>query len=595
MKPIIAIHPHHDANVTIYDPDQNEYYIIELSKIIEEKHFSFIFTDPEVLTNVLREFLRQLRINFGIRNDFSKLILPKVIAGFQNKHSSFIDHGLIEVLRAINWQDIEIIGGKYRHHEQHAYSGYLQSPFKKAFVLAYDGGGEGGVSHSVYTLDDGNMTFGKSEPYKMSWAYTEAGRIYFPEIKETMRLDQAGKFMALTSFGKNVIEEIWNSNDYISCFKQDLELEKADIYYKEWYESGPGMYGGVFLAKAHPKATRDRWGLPNNPGGSPKHGLTAFWNKIQAKHSIACLEYNQYDKYDAAYTSQQWLNATMFKLFDNDYMDMIKECDNNVVLTGGTAMNILTNSALRERYPDINFYVPPNPGDEGLSLGLMAGYLFKNNLIQKENKRLDFKFKDTYPQDWHTANYETEISISQIVAMLKEGKILGLMQGRMENGPRALGNRSIVCAANIKGMKDKINSSVKFREWFRPFAPVCRKQDAPEYFDFPDFEGMDTMAYSVMVKPEYRSELESITHVDGSARLQTVTKEDNALLYNILSEFNGVLLNTSLNIKGMPIVNRIAGSKNSARTMLKRSYKDKSRGLDGVIVKAPNDKLYLFA
>jgi len=175
-----------------------------------------------------------------------------------------------------------------------------------------------------------------------------------------------------------------------------------------------------------------------------------------------------------------------------------------------------------------------------------------------------------------------ETSVGEIVDLLKDGKILGLIQAECEFGPRALGFRSILCDATAKGMKNILNAKVKNREWFRPFAPVCRLEDAPKYFDSPNFRNTEHMSYTVDVKEEYREELEPITHADGTARLQTVTRFTNGLLYAILTGMDGILLNTSFNVQGKPILNTLK----DAKTIL-----DKTR-LDYVIYLDDNNVLW---
>ena len=147
--------------------------------------------------------------------------------------------------------------------------------------------------------------------------------------------------------------------------------------------------------------------------------------------------------------------------------------------------------------------------------------------------------------------------------MIKEGKIGGIIKGYSEVGPRALGNRSIICDPSFPEMKDIINAKVKFREWFRPFAPVCREEDKDLYFD--NAFDSEYMSYAPHVKVEYRKVFPSITHEDGTARLQTVTKEQNTLFYDILTELKergnpAVIMNTSFNIKGKPILTSIEDS-----------------------------------
>ena len=126
-------------------------------------------------------------------------------------------------------------------------------------------------------------------------------------------------------------------------------------------------------------------------------------------------------------------------------------------------------------------------------------------------------------------------------------------------GPRALGNRSILCDPSISGVKDVLNKKVKFREWFRPFAPIVRLEDAQEYFVF-DIES-PYMSFAAEVVDTYKDELKEIVHSDGTARLQTLRRETNPLIWELLAHYKetygrGVLLNTSFNMKGRPILSR---------------------------------------
>jgi carbamoyltransferase len=152
---------------------------------------------------------------------------------------------------------------------------------------------------------------------------------------------------------------------------------------------------------------------------------------------------------------------------------------------------------------------------------------------------------------------ESDESYSFAVKQLKEGKILAWHQGRLEFGPRALGNRSIIANPMLPEMKDALNARVKFREGFRPFAAIVLEEDCGVYFDhdYPD----PFMLRVYNVREEYKTKLPSITHVDGTIRIQTVNKEENIEMYNLLTAFKketgfGTLINTSFNIKGEPIV-----------------------------------------
>jgi len=137
-------------------------------------------------------------------------------------------------------------------------------------------------------------------------------------------------------------------------------------------------------------------------------------------------------------------------------------------------------------------------------------------------------------------------------------KILGYICGRSEVGPRALGNRSILCYPDIAGLKDRLNAEIKFREWYRPFGAICKLESLSKYFE--NACESPYMNFCPVLKPEYR--FDSITHIDQTCRIQTVTREQHPEIYDLLTEMEklgavGLLLNTSFNIKGLPILTRL--------------------------------------
>ena len=252
------------------------------------------------------------------------------------------------------------------------------------------------------------------------------------------------------------------------------------------------------------------------------------------------------EAYDIAATSQ-FVFEELFLEVAQPWFD--KYPDLPVCITGGCGLNILLNTRLKQEF-NKEVFVGPNPNDCGLSVGLMANHL-------KPSKPIDITYAGPELFDYillseyietMPINPVTEYDIDTLVSDLEKGEIIGVARGRMEHGPRALGNRSILCNPAIKEMKDTLNQKVKHREWYRPFAPIVRLEDVSEYFDW---EGESRwMTFCPTVKKEWRKKLPSITHVDGTARVQTVTKEQNPWIYELLTKFKektgvGVLLNTS--------------------------------------------------
>ncbi len=229
--------------------------------------------------------------------------------------------------------------------------------------------------------------------------------------------------------------------------------------------------------------------------------------------------------------------ATQYE-FERKFAELVskiiinKEEDRQLMFSGGGSMNIINNTIYKA-------FVSPNSDDRGLALGCLL-YLLKP-FDPIDSTYLGSAPYDEQPQGRPHTTF-------QVAQMLTQGKILGLIQNRMEHGARALGNRSILCLPT-KGMKAKLNNEVKHREWFRPFAAVCRKEDAHKYFW--EYDNHRWMTNNVYVKT---NSMPAITHADNTCRLQTVTKEENPFLYELLG-YHPVLLNTSFNIMGKPILN----------------------------------------
>lgn len=251
--------------------------------------------------------------------------------------------------------------------------------------------------------------------------------------------------------------------------------------------------------------------------------------------------------------------ATSQRAFENVFFECAESFlrqfpDLPVHCTGGCGLNILLNTRLVEEFGRTVF-VEPNPSDCGLAVGMLANTL-------RPDDSFDVTYAGIEPLDkrqllYYVHQHRAEpCALDELVDDLTRGMIVGLMHGRSEHGPRALGNRSILCAPTA-GMQETLNRKVKGREYYRPFAPVVRLEDLERYFEWKSESRW--MTFSPRVRSAYQQCLASVTHVDGTARVQTVTEVQNELLYQILSEYalkagTGVLLNTSLNTAGRPIV-----------------------------------------
>jgi carbamoyltransferase len=397
------------------------------------------------------------------------------------------------------------------HHESHAASGFYQSDYNEALIVSFDGGGNDGFFNIYHAENRKQITEIDRLVIDLGFAYMSFGD-YLGDIKMEPALNYgnlvySGKIMGLCSYGK-VREEWYNP-------------------IKDYYLSKPSGENYLDLLVEL----------------SEKTGIV-FSKQNRLKSD---------DEYDLAKTSQV--------VFEDIFIETIKPYLNQfpdipLILVGGCALNILLNTRLKEEL-DRDVFIPPNPNDCGIASGLMLNFL-------KPDKAIDLTYSGIPVLDYDTLfsileekyNYESE-NINTVAKKLHEGNIIGVVRGTSEHGPRALGNRSIICDPTKPNMKDTLNEKVKHREWYRPFAPVVRLEDVSKYFEM---EGESRwMSFCPKVKEEWRETLVSITHVDGTARVQTVTREQNEWLYDLITEFEkisgvGVLLNTSFNVNGKPIL-----------------------------------------
>jgi len=237
----------------------------------------------------------------------------------------------------------------------------------------------------------------------------------------------------------------------------------------------------------------------------------------------------------------------------------------NVCLAGGVALNSKANGKIAASGLVDKFFVQPAASDDGVALGAaLAGYLDNNGRLPNRAMRhgywgpgFDDEAIEAALQTYKLRYIRVADPAASAAELLANGKILGWFQGRMEFGPRALGSRSILADPRDPEMNAKVNNAVKFREWWRPFAPSFTKEAAGEYLE--SATDSPFMILTAQVKPEKRRIIPSVTHVDGSARPQTVEKEVNPLYWRLIDEFGKrtgvpVIMNTSFNLRGEAIV-----------------------------------------
>lgn len=347
--------------------------------------------------------------------------------------------------------------------------------------------------------------------------------------------------VTIDAIGEFDTTSIWHGDKEKGIFKK-LSSEK--------YPKSLGLFYSAMTDRVGLKANEDEYILMGMSGyGDPFRFYYDVHRIYHSSHNFhrGCKDFlpdlKEEDYFDLAAATQYVYEIALERLLEKTRKTTKQK---NLVLMGGCALNCLANR-LASKYFD-NTWIMPNPGDAGSSLGAILAQTKKQ--AEWEGPYLGFNIEGDYPTD-------------ELFNELKTTGIVGVANGKAEFGPRALGNRSLLADPRGQQMKDVVNK-IKKRQEFRPFAPVILQEDAHKFFNVDrDFES-PYMQYIVTCKqPE---DFPAIVHIDGTSRVQTVTKEQHRGLYELLrlwKKHTGcpMLLNTSLNIKGKPIVNNKTDAK----------------------------------
>ena len=270
---------------------------------------------------------------------------------------------------------------------------------------------------------------------------------------------------------------------------------------------------------------------------------------------------------DLAATIQHQYEFLFFRLLNK--MFAIR-ATNNLCLSGGCAYNGTANGKILKNTGYKQLWIPPAPSDAGSSIGSALNYYYTHNPSANRvintnpylgtfntNDEIETELKNYENEVWYEYKNHSEI-ITTISREITNGNVIGWYEGRMEFGSRALGNRSIFANPRDPQMKARVNKVIKKREGFRPFAPIVKEEDRLKYFDYKPL--VPYMNQVVQVKEEHKKNLPAITHIDGSARIQTLNFKQHRIVYSLLrqlEEDNGypIVLNTSFNVKDKTIVN----------------------------------------
>lgn len=444
-----------------------------------------------------------------------------------------------------------------KHHLAHAASTFFTSNFSKALIITADGSSKNAESFSV--------SIGKNNSIEVMEIFNNIDGprfgAFYEKFSKKIFSDKfsAGKLMGLSAYGREIpeLKDVLRLMIIPNTFREKVFKEKLHVSDNIKLIINNRIYN--FLSQeGHHFKLKD---LEIN------EAETSLFEDVFDEIIINEKSF----KFDYDYTSENTKNLsfTIQKVFQEELQFIInffqkKYQLDNICFAGGSFLNISANSKIYSQFK--NIHIPPFCNDSGISIGcslILKHFLLKEkrenymniayggeyiscvgnfkNLSIKKSKKEDF-FK---------------IAISKLIA----GKVIGWINSRYELGPRALGNRSILASPLKIGMKDYINNSIKFRESFRPLAPIVIKEKLNKYFYDGPLES-PYMLYNYKVYSNYRKELNEILHKDDSTRVQTITFEDNQPIYELLKKFElvtgyPILFNTSLNVKGKPILNTL--------------------------------------
>lgn len=430
------------------------------------------------------------------------------------------------------------------HHLSHAYSAFAVSPFEEGAIMIVDGVGSyrSDVMETYPAEDGGSPLARESESY-----YTFRGT----------QLDCIKKVWMEPDRG-------FLSDEFTNMAGLGALYSRASTYvFGDWNKCGELMGLAPYGRREHfpslmsitdNKLTVPRWSAEFNQPYVPD-GEGKWETSPSMKHWEDLAWRVQDDTEKVLLARARWLRETTGA--------------KNLCIAGGVALNCVANGRIAREAGFDNVWIQPAAGDNGIAIGCAyygllevqkqpRSYVMKHSYTGRayDDREVEAATQRTLVKA-QTSTVHSDDICRDTAKLLVEQKVIGWFQGRSEYGPRALGNRSIIADPRHAEMKDILNSRVKHRQPFRPFAPLVLAERCQEIFE--GNEDSPFMLVAKPVRPEWRDRIPAIVHVDGTARVQTVTEDTNPVLYRLLKEFEAltgvpVLLNTSFNVKGEPIV-----------------------------------------
>ena len=509
----------------------------------------------------LTKFVRILETYFGVA--------PKGLDSFMVAMPIWLRQKLwipVEIEEALESCGIRLPPGALyfpEHHESHAASAFYPSPFPRAAILTVDGVGEWtttSIGQAAAGWEDG-----------ASSQITLSEELRFPHSLGLL-------YSAFTAWlGFRV-----NSGEYkvmgMAPYGQPRYMDKLEKVVRTFPDGSFQLNMDYFsyhysLDQSYNRRFVDLFGPPRQPESPFFTASTG--DDIAGREQAA--QQNQYYA-DVAASIQLLTEEILLKVVNHAHQQTGSK---NLVMAGGVALNSVANGRIMRETPFEQVYIQPNAGDAGGALGaaLYAWHVLlgKPRTFTMEHAYYGEAYDEAAirqaiaERGYRFQRFEPGGELAERLAQaLVDQKVISLFQGRFEWGPRALGNRSILADPRRAEMKDVVNSKIKFRELFRPFAPVVNEEDAGGYFDLQKAQGQYPQRFMLMVSPVHRArqaEIPAVCHM-GTGRLQTVRRDWNPLYYDIIKQFGQatgvpVLMNTSFNLRAEPIVTTPANALNT--------------------------------
>lgn len=415
------------------------------------------------------------------------------------------------------------------HHKAHAASAFLAGPFEEAVILTLDASGEWFTTYAGEGLSNGDIRDLAAVPFPHSLGYFYGAATQYLGFLE--KCDE-GKVMAMATMAEPIFMDTFRK---IVPYNGGTDYRLDLKYFNHQYDTKRNWYSDE-LSKAV------------GPG--------------RERSNVKVSDYPEERHFQVAASAQLRLEEVVLGMVSELHRRTGKK---NLCLAGGVALNSVMNSKVMAKGPFDDIYIHPAANDSGSALG--AALLLEWRLTGKrygENLRHAYLGPAFGANEIRSALEEKGVKYytppnfpAEVARLISEGSVVGFFAGRMEWGPRALGARSILADPRMPEMKDKLNKKVKFRETFRPFAPSILEEKRADWF----VESWKSpfMLLVERSRPEVQDRIPSALHVDHTGRLQTVNKTDSPLFYSVIQEFERltgipVIINTSFNIKGEPIV-----------------------------------------